>query len=206
MSLLAAFGALETRDKVTTVLTFVTIVISIAAFVIAIRSQRVSEDALQVSRYEAASVYRVTMQYRWKDGKGNHSARLEGEDVSRISVGQFLNSNSWLQVEVANVSNRLDTVLDLGLVTDSEEASGYWINNEEYAIPEYCAEDTDAHRDVKCFSYPVLISVGNSVKFLWHLPYWGQRLIDEGGVSPVSVGIVSRSGTDVFATNLVVEK
>ncbi|MET8774923.1 hypothetical protein ABZV58_07835 [Nocardia sp. NPDC004654] len=91
----------------------------------------------------------------------------------------FLAAGSWLQVEITNVGNRPVTISDIALVSNPKEALGFWIMSESYKFPDYCATDTDSTRDVKCFSFPILIAVGQSIRLLWQMSYWGSRLIEE---------------------------
>ncbi|MCP2316889.1 hypothetical protein APR12_002229 [Nocardia amikacinitolerans] len=206
MRLLSAFFSLETKDKFTTSFAAITLIVSLVALWVAVGSRDISKEALAVSRLEAANVYRVTMNLIWANQQGGNVTTLVSGSGSpdEFPSDVFLSPKSWLQVEVTNIGNRPVTIYDIALIAKPEEGLGFWISNESYSIPDYCESETDSSRDVKCFSYPIVVAVGRSIRLLWQMSYWGPRLIEEAAITPIRVGINSRTGFDLFESTLFV--
>lgn len=222
---------IDTKDKVTIVVSITALLVSIGALLASVMSYRqsvesndISANAVSVAKdqegiarsqanlaeQEAMGGFTPSFTVRLKRGNNSTISKEvtwpEKEDFA-ISASEFRSKTTWLRIDIVNKGNKPITIHDIGLMTNPKNKEAVWTRGDvgyERPKPDHCDQKT---HDIRCYQFSIPIPVAGWLTLDW--PVWidADFLLKKKAVNPVTVGIQSENGTvsiHVYQTNLVV--
>ncbi|MBH0777289.1 hypothetical protein [Nocardia bovistercoris] len=198
MAVLVSVGALFTSTR--------SCAVSTEANEIARGGASVAREQADLARQEAAESYAPAFEIVYRKPGTNTVTHV---DISVPRGERFVldrkivaDRSTWLEITVMNTSKKAVGVNDVGLVNSLEGSSGLWVRSANFRIPETCASNSEAGRDVRCFNFPISIPEGEKITIRWPMGEPGIGLPNRQGAYPLVVGLQTGHGPKIFETNL----
>ncbi|MFE3261909.1 hypothetical protein ACFXPS_42505 [Nocardia sp. NPDC059091] len=122
-----------------------------------------------------------------------------------MSRGDAEAPNTWLNITLTNIGNRVVSIQNVGLATNSKPNASLWVYQKGFDIPDYCNGDASTDRDIRCFSFTYNIEVGKSVVFHWPLlSDWIDPILGNNSGNPITVGLATSVGSIAVPTQLII--
>ncbi|MFI9503310.1 hypothetical protein [Nocardia sp. NPDC052566] len=208
-----AGSRLKPKDKWTISIAILAMIASMGSFGTAAVSCVTSREATEVSRqvadnvkYDISGWYLATFTLETKAANGQITQTPIGSPAGakELTREQAIGPDNWIHVLITNTGNRTVTIRSIGLVTDTEKDSGFWITEIPHEIPPYCKSNNGSKKDVRCWTYPAQVGVGASSTFSWWVPDATRLLRGAKYTAPIVIGIRNRSGVTTFDTVLTI--
>ncbi|WP_280186083.1 MULTISPECIES: hypothetical protein [Nocardia] len=226
----AQSSRVDTKDKLTILVSITALLVSVGALLTSVMSYRQSGEANDISanavgiaksqeeiargqadRAQKEEMTQYTISFIVQLKRGGDSTTIskevswpEQKDFT-ISANEFRSKTTSLSIDIVNKGSKPILIHNIGLMTNGNK-DGVWARKHaghERQKPD-CRQNPE---DIRCYQFSIIIPAPGVITLQW--PVWidADFLIKNKAVNPVTVGIQSENGKDetrFFETNLVV--